>query len=142
MTARNQRLGRAGLGDVTPRTGADRLHGKAGILVHGEDEDPCRLVPLSDPPDGLDAADAGHGEVHDDEVGRLGFVETIGLLTIGCLGDDAQAWLLLEHRAVALADDGMVVHQQNGGVGRAHAACSSACRSAAASGMNTRSAEP
>ena len=74
----------------------------------------ARLVPLPDPPDGLDAADAGQAQVHDDEIGLHFLEQPVGLGAVGRFCDDAQARLLLQHRTIALADDGMIVDQQDG----------------------------
>src|ERR1700691_3777571 len=70
-------------------------------------------VPLPDAPDRLHPADAGHRYIHDDEIGPGLLVDTIGLGPVAGLGDDAQMVLLLQQRAIALAHDGMIVHQHD-----------------------------
>jgi hypothetical protein len=79
--------------------------------VHREHEDARGLVPLPDAPDGLDPANAGHRQVHDDEVGPGFLVDAIGIGAVVGFSDDLKAILLLQQRAIALAHDGMVVRQ-------------------------------
>jgi hypothetical protein len=96
----------------------DRLDGIGSALVHREYEDARGFVPLPDAADGLDPANSRHRQVHDHEVGPGLLVDAIGVGPVAGFGDDLKAILLLQQRAIALAHDGMVVHQHH-----ARAAC-------------------
>ena len=68
---REQRIRRARLRHIAFGAGADRLNRVSRVLMHGEDENPRGVIPLPDALDRLDAAEARHGQIHNDEIGRV-----------------------------------------------------------------------
>src|SRR5262249_46352704 len=60
--------------------------------------------------------------IHDDEVGPGLLVEAVSLDAVGGFGDDREARLLLQHRAITLPNDGGGVDQQDGSRRIPHAA--------------------
>ena len=73
----------------------------------------ARGVPLTDAPDGFDAAEAGQGEIHDDEIGPRLLVGSVGLGPVRRFGDDAEPLLLLKQRAIAFANDRVIVDEHD-----------------------------
>ena len=61
------------------------------------------------------AADAGHAQVHEDDVGLQRCDERERLGSIGGLADDVELGVAGEHAAQAVADDGMVVDDERAG---------------------------
>ncbi|MDP9679503.1 hypothetical protein J2S47_000005 [Streptomyces griseoviridis] len=65
--------------------------GLVGVLVEvegGQDQDPRATAGLGDAAGGLDAVDAGHPDVHQDDVGAQSRGQANGLLPLGGFADD------------------------------------------------------
>src|SRR5713226_4783375 len=128
----HQRFRRAAFGDIAPGPSPDRLHGIRRVLMHGEDQNARRGIPLPNTLDGFNATKTRHGQIHDDEVRPCLLVKTVGLGAVAGLGHDLQPRLLREQRAISLPYDCVIVDQHDGrgldgggldGRGLRHAAC-------------------
>ena len=73
-----------------------------------------------DEPRRLDAVQLRHGDVHHDDVGPEETRLSDGVASVGGLADDFEVLLLAEEGPEPLADDPVVVHQEDG---RAHSPC-------------------
>jgi hypothetical protein len=60
-----------GLGEVVVRAGVEPEHAVVDGIARGHEQDPHRVLALSDPPGELEAGHAGHHHVHDRQVERL-----------------------------------------------------------------------
>ena len=79
-----------------------------------------------DEPRRLDAVQLGHRDVHHDDVGPEEARLRDGVAPVGGLADDLEVRLLAEEGPEPLADDPVVVHQEDG---RAHSPCPLGLRS-------------
>ena len=61
----------------------------------------------------LDASDAGHAHVHDDDIGEQIGCPFDRLEAVRCLTDDLQVGFLGEHELEAAAEHGVVVDDQH-----------------------------
>src|SRR3990172_5978372 len=94
------------------------LQGAGDVLVlhvAGEHEDFGLGQAAADLTRRLDAVEAGHDRVHEDDVGLDLLGDLDGLAAVGGLADDLEAGLGLEHVAERLADDGGGVGDEDAG---------------------------
>src|SRR3972149_7022904 len=92
------------------------LQGAGDVLVlhvAGEHEDFGLGQAAADLTRRLDAVEAGHDRVHEDDVGLDLLGDLDGLAAVGGLADDLEAGLGLEHGAQRLAGDGGVVGEED-----------------------------
>src|SRR5580704_5502052 len=75
-------------------------------------------------PDRVDAAAARHRNIHDDNIRPHIFVALIGRRCIAGLAHDLESFLFRKERTVALANDGVVVHNKDSDCFPAHCRCS------------------
>ena len=70
--------------------------------------------------DRVDAAATRHRDIHDDDVRPRVLVALIGRGGVACLADDRQPFVLRQQRAIALANDGVVVDKKDADRSPAH----------------------
>lgn len=70
------------LEEVTAGTGAEDLTDVNAVLVHGQGEDADFWAGFEDAAGGFDAVEFGHGDVHDDDIGKKGLGEFEGFATV------------------------------------------------------------
>lgn len=81
--------------------------------MHAEGEDADVGGDLTNAACGLDAVEFRHGDVHDDHVG-LEFLRFLnGLVAVGSFADDLHVGMGGEDHAKSVADDGVVVGEQD-----------------------------
>ena len=101
------------LGDeAVGASGGGLFHKAAGTMLGEEDDFRLRQVML-DKAGGLEAADDGHGDIHEDEIGPELFSEVDGVATVGGLGNDLDVHVGLEEFDDGFSDDLAVVHDEN-----------------------------
>ena len=83
------------------------------VLAHGQHQDTDLRACLQYLPGGLDAADAGHVEVHQDDVGLQGGRGVDRGLAVGGLADDVHIGLGVQQRVQPLAEGFVVVADQD-----------------------------
>ena len=96
--------------------GLDGVEQGVLFLVLGEDDDPDRRQLALDPLGRLDAAGAGQGQIHEDDVGRGLEGELDGAPAVVGLADDEEVGLALEQAAHAHPEQGMVVDEEQLGL--------------------------
>ena len=102
-------------GGARADSGAHVLLGR----VHREDEDGCLGGLLLDAAGRVDAVEARHREIHQDDVGAEAHGSGEGLVAVGRLTDDLDAALGREERDEALADDCVIFGDEDAdGIGR------------------------
>jgi hypothetical protein len=94
-----------------------------------EHDDPQVRVGLQRPPGGLDAVEARHADVHQDDVHRRAVQHREGLDAVGGLGDDGEVVARVEHHREARPDQLLVVDEQeaHGVVGHVRSSRSGRC---------------
>jgi hypothetical protein len=82
------------------------------VAVHAQDQDPGVRDAPRDLPRGLDPVQPAHGDIHDDDVGRLLQRAANGLRAVARLGDDLPSGMFLQHFAQPLPHQRVIVSQQ------------------------------
>ena len=82
------------------------------VLVNGENQNPCFRCEFPDLLRGFNAVEDGHGNVEDRDIGLSCFCQPDCLIAVGCFSDDGEMRIALEYPAESVADDGMVVSDQ------------------------------
>src|SRR5215469_4088160 len=77
-------------------------------------------IKLADMLDRVDAASAGHRNVHNDNVRLLVFVALIGRRSVAGFTDDRYPFVLCKERPVAFANDGVVFDHKDADCLRGH----------------------
>jgi hypothetical protein len=101
--------------DVPGDAGLEGFVDEVGFGVGGQDDDFDVGVGCVDGAGQIDAAEAGHLDIGDDDVGLELFGGLAGGVAGVGLADDFEVGLLLEEEAEAVADDLMVVNQEDSG---------------------------
>src|SRR5262249_53528534 len=109
----DKQVRRTALGDIALGAGAKGLQCIRRPAMHGEDENAGLGVEFPDMLDRIDTATARHRDIHDDDIGPQILVALIAQCRIRRLADDADAVVLLQQRAIALAYDGMVIDKKH-----------------------------
>ena len=110
--ARHQVLDRRVLQEIAARAGEDRVHDVRVLLGDREHDDARERCDAGDVPRRIDAAHAGHVEVHDDDVRRELADDPHRLRSARRLADDLDA-LLLEQVPQAGPEEIVVVDDQD-----------------------------
>lgn len=95
------------------------LH-EAARAVLGEEDDFDAGERVLDQTRGLEAADDGHGDVHEDEIGLVLFGEADGISAVGGFADDLDVSMGLKDFADRPSDDVAVVNDQDTKGGSRH----------------------
>src|SRR5688572_23010780 len=106
-------IGRRVFQQIPERPGSE---GREDVLlggVAGQHHDPRCWLALADLARRLDAADAGHLQVHQDDVRSKALDALNGLFAVSGLADDLDARFALEEGAQPLPDDGVIVHEED-----------------------------
>ena len=101
------------LQQVARRPRFDRSQDVGIGLVGGDDDDPGARRRAQDALGGGHAVDVRHAQIHENHVGPQGLGHRDGLGPRARLPNDGQVGFGVEHPAQPLADDGMVVDQQD-----------------------------
>ena len=112
-----QRLVRRLLEDVATGAGLETALKQRALGVGGEDQDLGVGDAAHDLLGRLDPVHAGHPQVHHDHVGAAALGERDGGLAVGGLADDADVGRAEERKPKALADDLVVVGEEDGDLG-------------------------
>jgi hypothetical protein len=81
-------------------------------VVGGEHQHPRRFRSGAQLPGGVDSVEAGHAQVHQDQVGPQLDDPGEGLVPVGSLAHDLEVGLLAEHRDQSSANDRVVVDHE------------------------------
>jgi hypothetical protein len=113
---------RGGLGHERARAGLQRAEQLVVAGVHGQHDDAHRGARLAQGARRLEAAAVGQAQIHDHDVGlqRAGLAHALG--GGGGLADDLELPVALERVPQALADQVMIVDEQDLGAGAGHGA--------------------
>ena len=79
------------------------------VGIHGEDQGPGLRCPAAQPGHGLEPVQVGHGDVDDENIGPQTLHQGQGLRTVGRLAEDRDVPRPLQEGADALADQVMIV---------------------------------
>ena len=107
--------GGGGLDDVGGGAGVEHGADELGVGVHGEGDDADFGVGFEDAACGLDAVEVGHVDIHNDDVGAEVPGEFDGVAAGGGFADDFEIGVGGEDGAEAVADEGVVVGEEEGG---------------------------
>ena len=101
------------LHDVPPRTGAQGAFGVEGLVVHRKHEGQQLRLANAQVFDQLDAVALAQRQVDQRQIGLQAFGQRQRVGRVTRLAADDEVGLLVEHNRQALAQDGMVIHEQN-----------------------------
>ncbi len=114
---RSHRLDKLSSGRVLQQVACGAgLNGREDVtvgVVGGEDEHPSLMRELPEPLDRLDPAHNRHAQVHEDNVGVQLFGLAYGVGTVSRLTDDLELDVAGEDAADAVADNGVVVDDED-----------------------------
>ena len=122
---RQQLLGRCLLDHITTGAGAHRVMQVALIAMPGQDDHRDLRCDLPQPFGGTCTIHAGHGQIHDNDVGPEFEREPYALTALFGLAHHRNVFLAAEHHAHAFTHQGVVVDQKDID-GRFHAPSSAA----------------
>ena len=109
------------LEQVAACAGTHRGQQQLVVLEHREHDDADRRVGGGDAAGRLDPVELGHAQVHDDEIGGELIGELDDFVSVGGDGDDVDAVELADQMGEAVAEDGMVVGDDDTEVAGTHA---------------------
>src|SRR6266568_2681972 len=101
------------LEEITRGAGAQRLRHVLFSGVHREDQHAGAGGLFGDAGRRLEAVETGHGDVHDDDIGAVAAGELEGFAPVRRLRDHLDPADLPQHRADALANEGVVLREQD-----------------------------
>jgi hypothetical protein len=103
--------------------GGDRVQQRAGLLAGGHDDDADLRLGVAQLVEHREAAEVGHAEVEDHDVGLQVGGDVQRLLPILRLGDDLDARILVESPYDALADERKIVSDDDADLHDCQAPC-------------------
>ena len=109
----DQRRRFGAFGDIAAGAGVEGSLHQRRLAVHAEDQNARAAVARSDVADRLQSARALHRDVHHHDIRGMGLEGAVGARRAVGLGNYAEVALMVEDAPVALADDRVVVDQQD-----------------------------
>ena len=99
--------------DIGQGAAVQNLAGKFFGEMHGQDEDVGGRGFIANAANDFEAIHFGHGEIKHNEIGLFGLDALEGFNSVGGFPGYFDAGLVLQHGTDAMADDGMVVRNQD-----------------------------
>lgn len=101
------------LEEVTGGAGLQHAGDEMAVGVHGEGEDSGFWGFLPKAPGRCDTIEVGHGHVEDDDIRREGPGQFTGFEAVDAFADDSHVGLGFEERAQTIADNAVVIAEDN-----------------------------
>ena len=108
----SQLLGRAFLQNIAAGADVDAFGQVVLVVVHGEEHDPGLGTFLANLAGGLEAAHAGHPDIHQNHIGMSVCATGNGIGGVGRFARDLDIGFRREQRSDSLPEQGVIVSQE------------------------------